>query len=65
MKSYSSGDLLVWDITKSGRDKSRLFHPSGQGHTRFVFNICTMGPESEVLVTTSMDRQVSTSCRNT
>ena len=55
-----SGDLLVWDITKAGRDKSKLFHPSGQGHQRFVFNFCSMGADGEVLVTTSMDRQVGT-----
>ena len=56
---HYSGDLLIWDITKSGREKSRLFHPGGQGHQRFVFNICPMGATSDVLVTTSLDRQVS------
>ena len=62
-KTVCSGDLLVWDIAKAGREKSQLFHPTGQGHQRFVFNICSMGADSEVLVTTSMDRQVSNQCQ--
>lgn len=51
-----SGDLLLWDITKSGKERNSSFHKSGRGHLRSVFNICPVGEDA--LCTISMDRQV-------
>lgn len=48
----------MWDISKTGKDRCETFQAGGKGHTRFAFNICPVGGESNVICTTSMDRQV-------
>lgn len=52
---------MVWDLTKSGKQKWTLLGGSteGQNHSRIVFNmssVCVGG--KELLITTSMDREV-------
>ncbi|KAL4230771.1 Gem-associated protein 5 [Mactra antiquata] len=56
MSGSMSGDILLWDITKSGKIKPKSF--SGRGHLRFAFNLCLLGLEKKILCSVSMDRQI-------
>lgn len=57
-----SGELVVWDLTKSGKQKWTLLGSSsdGQNHSRIVFNMSSVRVrDRELLISTSMDRDVS------
>lgn len=62
ISSCFGGELLVWDLTRSGKQKWALLGSSseGQNHTRIVFNMSSvcMGESRELLISTSMDRDV-------
>ncbi|XP_072256588.1 gem-associated protein 5 isoform X2 [Pyxicephalus adspersus] len=61
LSSTFGGELLLWDLTKSGKQKWSLLGASeGQNHTRIVFNLCSLVTEEgrELLISTSMDRDV-------
>lgn len=58
----TSGELIQWDLTRTGKQKWTLLgsSPDGQNHSRIVFNLSSvcLGENREVLVSTSMDREV-------
>ncbi|KAG8438880.1 hypothetical protein GDO86_005173 [Hymenochirus boettgeri] len=61
LSSCFGGELLLWDLAKSGKQKWTLLGTSdGQNHSRIVFNLCSLVTEegSELLLSTSMDREV-------
>ncbi|KAE8613853.1 hypothetical protein XENTR_v10007894 [Xenopus tropicalis] len=61
LSSCFGGELLLWDLTKSGKQKWTLLGTSdGQNHSRIVFNLCSVVTEEgkELLLSTSMDRDV-------
>ncbi|XP_077324510.1 gem-associated protein 5 isoform X2 [Lithobates pipiens] len=61
LSSCFGGELLLWDLAKSGKQKwSILGSSEGQNHTRIVFNLCSLVTEEgrELLLSTSMDRDV-------
>uniref|UniRef100_A0A8C5M8N3 Gem nuclear organelle associated protein 5 n=1 Tax=Leptobrachium leishanense TaxID=445787 RepID=A0A8C5M8N3_9ANUR len=60
--SCFGGELLLWDLTKSGKQKWTILGSSdGQNHSRIVFNLCSLITEEgrELLLSTSMDRELS------
>lgn len=61
----SSGEIVMWDLTRTGKSKWSLFGTSSdsQSHNRIVFNLCSLQlPDGrELLVSTSMDREVCSS----
>ncbi|XP_053399556.1 gem-associated protein 5-like [Mercenaria mercenaria] len=58
VSSSLSGDILLWNITKDGKEKCQGLHAPGKGHSRFAFNLCLLGSEKTIMCSTSMDRQV-------
>ncbi|XP_069055725.1 gem-associated protein 5 isoform X1 [Pleurodeles waltl] len=60
--SCFGGELLLWDLTKSGKQKWSLLGASteGQNHSRIVFNLCSLQTEEgrELLFSISLDREV-------
>uniref|UniRef100_A0A3Q0RWZ4 Gem nuclear organelle associated protein 5 n=1 Tax=Amphilophus citrinellus TaxID=61819 RepID=A0A3Q0RWZ4_AMPCI len=62
MSSCFSGELVMWDLTKSGKQRWTLFGTSseGQNHSRIVFNMSSVYPQDgrELLISTSMDREI-------
>ncbi|XP_041441988.1 gem-associated protein 5-like isoform X2 [Xenopus laevis] len=61
LSSCFGGELILWDLAKSGKQKWTLLGTSdGQNHSRIVFNLCSMVTEEgkELLLSTSMDRDV-------
>ncbi|KAM9311522.1 gem-associated protein 5 [Gastrophryne carolinensis] len=61
LSSCFGGEVLLWDLNKSGKQKWCLLGSSeGQNHTRIVFNLCSLVTEEgrELLLSTSMDRDV-------
>ncbi|XP_028905492.1 gem-associated protein 5 isoform X1 [Ornithorhynchus anatinus] len=61
ISSCFGGELLLWDLTQSGKRKCSLFGSSeGQNHSRIVFNLCSLRTEDgrELLLSISMDRDV-------
>lgn len=60
--SCFGGELLLWDLTKSGKQKWSLLGSSteGQNHSRIVFNLCSLQTEEgrELLLSISLDREV-------
>lgn len=57
----SSGELLMWDLTKAGKQKWTLLGTSsdGQNHSRIVFNMSSVQiQDRDLLLSTSMDREV-------
>ncbi|XP_063303907.1 gem-associated protein 5 [Pelobates fuscus] len=61
LSSCFGGELLLWDLTKSGKQKWTILGSSdGQNHSRIVFNLCSLVTEEgrELLLSTSMDREV-------
>lgn len=58
-----SGELVMWDLTKTGKQRWTLFGTSseGQNHSRIVFNMSSVHLQDgrELLISTSMDREVS------
>ncbi|KAM4748780.1 gem-associated protein 5 [Rhinophrynus dorsalis] len=61
VSSCFGGELLFWDLTKTGKQKWTLLGSSeGQNHSRIVFNLCSLVTEEgrELLLSVSMDRDV-------
>ncbi|XP_072302080.1 gem-associated protein 5 [Eucyclogobius newberryi] len=61
ISSCFSGELLLWDLLKSGKQKWSLFGSSsdGQNHNRIVFNMSSVQmQEQQLLLSTSMDREI-------
>lgn len=60
--SPPSGEIVMWDLTRTGKSKWTLFGTSsdGQSHNRIVFNMSSvlLQGERELLISTSMDREV-------
>ncbi|XP_012728852.2 gem-associated protein 5 isoform X1 [Fundulus heteroclitus] len=60
--SCFSGELVMWDLAKSGKQKWNLFGTSseGQNHSRIVFNMSSVQLQDgqELLISTSMDREI-------
>ncbi|XP_048399577.1 gem-associated protein 5 isoform X2 [Stegostoma tigrinum] len=60
--SCFGGELLLWDLTKAGKQKWTLLGSSseGQNHSRIVFNLSSVSLQDnhELLLSTSMDRDV-------
>lgn len=63
--SLFSGELVLWDLSRAGKQRWSLFGTSseGQNHNRIVFNVSSVSlPDGrELLVSTSMDREVRVS----
>ncbi|XP_023818197.1 gem-associated protein 5 isoform X2 [Oryzias latipes] len=62
VSSCFSGELLLWDLTKGGKQRWTLFGSSseGQNHSRIVFNTSSLRLQDggELLFSTSMDREI-------
>ncbi|KAB5548648.1 hypothetical protein PHYPO_G00058010 [Pangasianodon hypophthalmus] len=61
VSSCFGGELVVWDLTKSGKQKWTLLGSSsdGQNHSRIVFNMSSVCVgDRELLISTSMDRDI-------
>ncbi|KAF7655287.1 hypothetical protein LDENG_00058260 [Lucifuga dentata] len=62
VSSCFSGELVMWDLTKMGKQKWTLFGSSseGQNHSRIVFNTSSVQLQDgrELLISTSMDREI-------
>ncbi|NXG30564.1 GEMI5 protein, partial [Dromaius novaehollandiae] len=60
VSSCFGGELLLWDLTQSGKRKWTLLGSSeGQNHSRIVFNLCSLKvQDKELLFSISMDRDV-------
>ncbi|XP_056140464.1 gem-associated protein 5 [Lampris incognitus] len=62
VSSCFSGELLLWDLTKTGKQKWSLLGASseGQNHSRIIFNVTSvmLGDGTELLISTSMDREI-------
>ena len=55
-----SGDILLWDLSKSSNEKCQLLGKGkASGHSRVIFNICQYA-ERDIIVSISMDRLVGT-----
>lgn len=58
----SSGELVMWDLTRTGKQRWTLLGASseGQNHSRIVFNMSSvhLQDDRELLISTSMDREV-------
>lgn len=57
-----SGEMVMWDLTRSGKQKWTLLGTSSdsQSHNRIVFNMSSVHLQNgrELLISTSMDREV-------
>ncbi|XP_069051438.1 gem-associated protein 5 isoform X2 [Lepisosteus oculatus] len=62
VSSCFGGELLLWDLVKSGKQKWAVLGPSseGQNHSRIVFNMSSTSAEEnrELLISISMDRDI-------
>ncbi|XP_040929797.1 gem-associated protein 5 isoform X2 [Betta splendens] len=62
VSSCFGGELVMWDLTRSGKQKWTLLGSSseGQNHSRIVFNMSSVHlPDGrELLLSTSMDRDI-------
>ncbi|KAM4727035.1 gem-associated protein 5 [Anableps anableps] len=62
VSSCFSGELAMWDLAKTGKQKWSLFGTSseGQNHSRIVFNTSSVQLQDgrELLISTSMDREI-------
>lgn len=61
ISSCFSGELLLWDLLKTGKQKWTLFGSSSdaQSHNRIVFNTSSfVTPGQSLLLSTSMDREI-------
>ncbi|NXU55063.1 GEMI5 protein, partial [Turnix velox] len=60
VSSSFGGELLLWDLTQSGKRKWTLLGSSeGQNHSRIVFNLSSVKrQDKELLFSISMDRDV-------
>ena len=55
-----SGELVMWDLAASGKQKWSVLGSGDQNHSRIVFNMSSVCLASgrQLLLTTSMDREV-------
>ncbi|KAM3601720.1 uncharacterized protein V6R79_017715 [Siganus canaliculatus] len=62
VSSCFSGELLMWDLTRTGKQRWTLFGTAseGQNHSRIVFNMSSvqLQGDRELLISTSMDREI-------
>uniref|UniRef100_UPI0037E7425A gem-associated protein 5 n=1 Tax=Semicossyphus pulcher TaxID=241346 RepID=UPI0037E7425A len=62
VSSCFSGELVMWDLTRAGKQRWTLFGTSseGQNHNRIVFNTSSvhLQDDRELLISTSMDREI-------
>ncbi|KAM9498741.1 gem-associated protein 5 isoform 1-T2 [Salvelinus alpinus] len=62
VSSCFGGELILWDLTKGGKQKWSLLGASseGQNHSRIVFNMSSVCVQDnrELLLSTSMDRVI-------
>uniref|UniRef100_W5KHC4 Gem nuclear organelle associated protein 5 n=1 Tax=Astyanax mexicanus TaxID=7994 RepID=W5KHC4_ASTMX len=61
VSSCFGGELVAWDLTKSGKQKWTLLGSSsdGQNHSRIVFNMSSVSVgDRDLLISTSMDREI-------
>ncbi|XP_026183868.1 gem-associated protein 5 isoform X2 [Mastacembelus armatus] len=62
VSSCFSGELMMWDLTRSGKQRWTLLGTSseGQNHSRIVFNMSVVKLQDgrELLISTSMDREI-------
>ncbi|TRY96147.1 hypothetical protein DNTS_028341 [Danionella cerebrum] len=61
VSSCFGGEIVIWDLVKSGKQKWVLLGSSseGQNHSRIVFNMSSFrSGERELLLSTSMDREI-------
>uniref|UniRef100_A0A673CB35 Gem (nuclear organelle) associated protein 5 n=1 Tax=Sphaeramia orbicularis TaxID=375764 RepID=A0A673CB35_9TELE len=62
VSSCFGGELVMWDLTRTGKQKWTVFGTSseGQNHSRIVFNtsLVQLQDGRELLISTSMDREV-------
>ncbi|XP_041657309.1 gem-associated protein 5 [Cheilinus undulatus] len=62
VSSCFSGELVMWDLTRAGKQRWTLFGTSseGQNHNRIVFNMSSvcLQDDRELLISTSMDREI-------
>nr|XP_020442714.1 gem-associated protein 5 isoform X2 [Monopterus albus] len=62
VSSCFSGELVMWDLARSGKQRWSLFGASseGQNHSRIVFNMSSvhLQDDRELLISTSMDREI-------
>ncbi|KAL6098373.1 gemin5 [Pungitius sinensis] len=62
MSSCFGGELVMWDLTRTGKQRWTLLGTSseGQNHSRIVFNMSSVRLQDgrELLISTSMDREI-------
>nr|XP_046266368.1 gem-associated protein 5 [Scatophagus argus] len=62
VSSCFSGEMVLWDLTRMGKQRWTLFGTSseGQNHSRIVFNMSSvrLRDDRELLISTSMDREI-------
>ncbi|XP_076130089.1 gem-associated protein 5 [Alosa pseudoharengus] len=61
VSSCFGGELVLWDLTKSDKQRWTLLGSSadGQNHSRIIFNLSsTVVDGTEFLISTSMDREI-------
>uniref|UniRef100_A0A4W6DNU7 Gem nuclear organelle associated protein 5 n=1 Tax=Lates calcarifer TaxID=8187 RepID=A0A4W6DNU7_LATCA len=62
VSSCFSGELVLWDLTRSGKQRWTLLGTSSdsQNHSRIVFNMSSvhLQDDRELLLSTSMDREI-------
>nr|XP_015817348.2 gem-associated protein 5 isoform X1 [Nothobranchius furzeri] len=62
ISSCFSGELVMWDLASTGKQRWSLFGSSseGQNHNRIVFNMSSVQLQDgkELLISTSMDRDI-------
>uniref|UniRef100_A0A3Q3WYD6 Uncharacterized protein n=1 Tax=Mola mola TaxID=94237 RepID=A0A3Q3WYD6_MOLML len=62
VSSCFSGELVLWDLTRAGKQRWTLLGSSseGQNHSRIVFNMSSVQLQDgrELLISTSMDREI-------
>ncbi|XP_037322661.2 gem-associated protein 5 isoform X2 [Pungitius pungitius] len=62
VSSCFGGELVMWDLTRTGKQRWTLLGTSseGQNHSRIVFNMSSVRLQDgrELLISTSMDREI-------
>uniref|UniRef100_A0A8C9WZ77 Gem nuclear organelle associated protein 5 n=1 Tax=Sander lucioperca TaxID=283035 RepID=A0A8C9WZ77_SANLU len=62
VSSCFGGELVMWDLTRAGKQRWTLFGTSseGQNHSRIVFSVSSvrLQDDRELLISTSMDREI-------
>ncbi|XP_068592685.1 gem-associated protein 5 isoform X2 [Cebidichthys violaceus] len=62
VSSCFGGEMVMWDLTRTGKQRWTLFGTSseGQNHSRIIFNMSSvrLQDDRELLISTSMDREM-------